>query len=250
MIDTTTQITSILIILLVLVITAVMSRRRRNPFTLRPIAAFAQMPSFARRSIEADRPVHLSIGSAGLGGESTILAIASAELAYQVALRASVGGASPILTLSDTSALPLGQDTIRRAYQSRGLGERFRASSVRWYPSGSRSLAFAAAITAMMSDDDITANILAGSFGPELALIMDSSARRGIPALAVSDQLEGQAVAYAMADEPLIGEEIFAGGAYLGGSPSQTTESVTIDIVRWLLVIAIVAAFILTIRGG
>jgi hypothetical protein len=248
--DTTTQVLSILLILLVLIITAVLSRRRQTPFVLRPIEAYSLMPSLARRAVEADRPLHVSLGSAGLGGETTLLALASAELAYQLTRQATIGDTSPLFTTAEATALPLGQDTLRRAYQVRGRGDHFRAGSARWYPGGPRSLAYAAAITALMGDDRVSSNVMVGSYGPELALIMDASARRNLPAIAVSDQLEGQAVAYALSDEPLIGEEVFTAGAYLSGSPSQTAEPVTIDILRWLLVLAMLVGFVLAIRGG
>ncbi|GAB4513251.1 MAG: hypothetical protein OHK0046_13890 [Anaerolineae bacterium] len=248
--DTTTQLFSILAILAALLLTALFSRRRRTAFSLRQIAAYEVMPTFVGRAIESDRPLHISLGSAGVGGSQTILAVASAELAYAMLQRAAVSDISPIVTLSETSALPLGQDTLRRAYQSRNLLERYRPSNVRWYPAGGRSLAFAAAITVAMGDDALGANILVGSYGPELALIMESSTRRDAPVIAVSDQLEGQAVAFALSDEALIGEEVFAAGSYLKGDISQTAESAAIDALRWLVVIIILIGFILGILEG
>ncbi|MFW5772511.1 MAG: DUF6754 domain-containing protein [Phototrophicaceae bacterium] len=250
--QTTTQVLSILIILLALVVIAVLSRRRRRPFPLRPIPAYARIPDLVGESVESGRPLHLSLGSAGIGGESTVLAVASAELAYQVTQRAATGDTPPILTLTDSTALPLAQDTLRRAYQSRALGTSYRYSNARWFPYGSRSLAFAAAVGAMMDIDNVSANVLAGSYGPELALIMDASFRQRVPVIAVSDQLEGQAVAFALADAPLIGEEVFAAGSYLDGSTHQMSESAAIDLLRWLLVLAMLAGLVATIasQGG
>jgi len=253
--DTTVSSLSIIVIVLTLAVIAVISpiiRKRRNLITLRRIPAYEALPSFVGRSIESSRPLHISLGSAGIGGESTLLAIASAELAYQVVQQAAIGDAPPILTLTSASAFPLGQDTLRRAYQSRGLVERYSASEVRWYPAGTRSLAFAAAITALQGDDEISANIFAGSYGAELALMLDSAARRKQPTIAVSDQLEGQAVAFALADEPLIGEEIFAAGSYLERGAVQLAEAITMDLLRWLLILAMLAAFIIGIlnNGG
>jgi hypothetical protein len=148
--------------------------------------------------------------------------------------------------------LPLAQDTLRRAYQSRNRLDRFRYSAVRWYPSGSRSLAYAAALTVAIRDDSVSSNILAGSFGPEMALIMEAGARRGSPSLAVSDQLSGQAIAYAFSEYVLIGEEVFAARAYLSESPAKAFDVVRLDLLRWLIVFAILATFfaqVLTTRG-
>jgi hypothetical protein len=84
-----------------------------------------------------------------------------------------------------------------------------------------------------------------------LALIAAAAYRRDQPIIAASDQLEGQAVAFAVSDRPLIGEEIFAAGAYLGGESSQVGSIVTQDVLRWLLIAAIVITAALSFaRGG
>lgn len=237
-----TQVITVLILLLTMVISVVMTqfvRRRKDIFTLRDIPAYSLLPITAGEAIEANRPMHISLGSAGIGGPNTLLALASAELFYQMAQRTSIGATPPILTLSDSSALPLGQDMLRRAYQSRDLLDRYRASSVRWYPAGGRSLAFAAALTSLVGNDRVAGNVLAGSYGPELALISDAVIRRDQHLIATSDQLEGQAVALVMSEQLLIGEEIFAAGAYLGQAASQIAGVVTQDVLRWLLILGI-----------
>lgn len=240
--DSTTQVITVLILLLALVISLIITqfiRRRRDLVTLRPIPAYTTLPLMVGEAIEANRPVHISFGSASLGGSSTALTLASAELFYQTAQRAAIGAVPPILTVSDTTAIPLGQDTLRRAYRSRNLLDRYPQGRVRWYPAGARSVAFAAALTATLGDDRVANNVLVGSFGPELALITEAAARRNQGVIAASDQPEGQAVAYVMSDQPLIGEEIFTAGAYLGDSASHRASVVTLDLLRLLLILAI-----------
>lgn len=240
--DSTTQILTILILLFTMVLVVIITqfaRRRRSLYVLRPLAAYQTLPMVVGEAIEANRPVHISFGSAGLTNSETITALAGAELAYQAASRAVIGGVAPILTLSDATALPLAQDTLRRAAASRGLLKRSPAAGARWYPAGSGGLAFAGALTGVLPDDRVAANILTGSFGAELALIAETTARRGQRLIAGSDQLEGQAVAYVMADAPLIGEENFVAGAYLGDSATQTAGAVAQDVLRWGLILVI-----------
>jgi hypothetical protein len=253
LIDTTTvQALSVVILLLTLMTTAVLSRRRRSALTLRPIAAYARVPSFVGRAVEADQPVQVGIGSSGIGGNETILSVVAAELAYQVARRASIGDSAPLLTTSDTSSLPLLQDALRRAYQVRNLTDRYPPGAARWYPDGTRSIVYAAALTTLMGDEATSSSVMAGSFGPELALILEAGARRDLPSIAMSDQPEGQAVAFALADAPLIGEELFVSRAYLEEEPGRSTETLTIDFLRGLLIIALLAGLIATIisSGG
>jgi len=245
--QTTVQVLSILILLVTLVLVAVPIRRK---YALRRIAAYERMPELTGLAIESNRPLHISFGSVGIGGGSTLLALASADLAYHLSQRAAIGDVSPLISVADTSALPLGQDTLRRAYEARGLANRYRANNVRWYPAGGRSLAFAAAITGLMSTENVSSNVLVGRYGPELALMMDASNRRGLPTIAVSDQLEGQAIAYALTDTPLIGEEIFAAPAYLNDDGKQISESVAVDILRYGVILVMLVGLILELAEG
>jgi hypothetical protein len=236
-----------LIILLALVVSVIVTqfiRRRKEAFPMRQIAAYESIPLLVGTAIEAGRPLHISFGSTGLGGSSTPLTLASAELMYQVVQRNLVG--STIVTMSDPSALPLAYGTLRRAYESRR--DRLGNSSVRWYPAGTRSLAFAAALTGVLTDDRVSGSILVGNFGAEMALILATAARRRQATIAGSTDLDGQAVAYAMSDYPLIGEEMFVAGAMLGGNAAQRGSVVTLDILRWLLILGILIATINSIR--
>lgn len=255
--DTTTQVISVLIIVITIALTATSSiitreraRRRRSPLAVRDIPAYRAMPLLVGQAIESNRPLHLSLGSAGVGGQDTLVSLAAAELFYYVAERGTIGDMPPILTVSDASALPLAQDTLRRAYQARGRESLLSYDRVRWYPSGGRSLAFAAALTAMMVADDVSANVLTGRFGIELALMMDAAYHRRLPTIAASTQLEGQAIAYALSDEVLIGEELFAAGAYLSNNPRHSAEALTVDVLRWLLIVAMLGGLLLTLRNG
>lgn len=248
--DTTTQFLSILVILLVLALFGAsigVMRRQRNRLILRAIPAYTRLPQIVGAAIEANRPMHLSMGNAGIGGDNTVLAVAVAEFFYHTARQAAISPVSPILTTSNPTTIPLEQDVLRRAYASRDLLTHFRAADVQWYPSGPRSLAFAAALTALIADNQVGGNVLVGSFGPELALVLDATRRRDQLAIAASDRLDGQAVAYAMSDEPLIGEEIYVAGAYLD---NQRVSVITLDVLRWIVILAIVALAIITAVGG
>jgi hypothetical protein len=151
-----------------------------------------------------------------------------------------IGDASPIFTVSDTAALPLAMDTLRRAYNAENRPNAFLAVSARWYPSGTRSLAFAAALMTLQKDDQVSGNVLTGRFGAELALILDSANQQGKPSIAVSDTLDGQAVAYALSGNVLIGEEIFAAPGYLSDDLILKKRNIVIDRMRWVLIFALI----------
>lgn len=251
LLNSTVQFIGIIIVLFTLVTLLLLTqsaRRRRGG--LRAIAAYDVLPLQVGASIEADRPLHVSFGSAGIGGESTPLALASAEFFYQVAQRTATGETAPVFTMSSPTAVPLAQDTLRRAYLSRGRLARYTGGSIQWYPAGGQALAFAAALTGVTGNERIITHVLAGNFGSEMALVLDAAARRDVVSIATSGQLEGQAVAYAMSEYPLLGEEVFAAGAYLGDAPGQVAALTTVDLLRALLIVAILVMAANGLSGG
>jgi hypothetical protein len=251
--DRTTALITILILLLTFAVSVgatLYARARRDSIVIRHLPAYAALPVLVSEALEADRTIHFSFGSAAPGGSTTPLILANTEAFTLLAKSAAAGAQTPLMTMSDSTALPLGYDILRRAYRQRNRIDQFRVGAVQWYPEGSRSLAFAAAVTAVMGDERPSANLLMGSFGPEVSLVLESAARRGQFAVAASDQLEGQAIAYAMSDETLIGEEMFAGAAYLGGSSAQIGSLVAMDGLRVGLVIIILLMAADRLTGG
>jgi hypothetical protein len=251
--DTATGIITIIILLLAFVVSVVATqvvRARRDAVILRHIPAYARMPALVSESIESDRPVHFSFGSAVAGGATTPLLLANAEGFSLLAQRAVVGIRTPLMTTSEVATLPLAYDILRRAYRRRQRLDQFNVGAVQWYPEGSRSLAFAAAVSTVASDYRVGAHFLTGSFGIELALMMDAAERRNQPVIAASDQIDGQAIAYALSDETIIGEEMFASGAYLGGGAAQTGGIVALDVLRVFLILALVIMTADQLMGG
>ena len=86
---------------------------------------------------------------------------------------------------------------------------------------------------------------MAGGFGAELALMLDSADRRGQASLAVSDRLDGQAVAYALADHALIGEELFAASSYVSEDGGGRIDAATLDVWRGLIILGLTVLLLL-----
>lgn len=251
--DTTTQVLAILILLLALVATAIVPqfvRRRREVLRLRPHAAYASLDLVTAQAVESGQTVLIGMGNTGIGGETTALALAAEAVAYQTLVRAAFGDRSPVVTVSDATGLMLAEDAAHSAYRVHGAVT--PRGTARWLPAGPRSLAYAAAMTAYVSGDGAQAQVLVGRFGTELALISEASVRRGGTVIAASDQLDGQAVAFAFSKHPLIGEEIFQASAYLSESALRRGEAVAVDVLRWVLIVAILglaASRILNVGG-
>jgi hypothetical protein len=142
----------------------------------------------------------------------------------------------------------LAQDTLRATYGSMGLGSDFDNALVRL--TGLTTFAFAAGVTSIILDEEVSANIFAGSFHDELALITTTANRAQILTLGGTDTLSGQAISYASIDHPLIGEEVFASVAYLNDEPLHIASLHAQDVVRWVVIGLLILSALGGIFGG
>jgi hypothetical protein len=88
-----------------------------------------------------------------------------------------------------------------------------------------------------------------GHYGVEAGLLADAAERDNALAVGSSDDLAGQAVWFGTAPEALIGEELFAASAYVGGTAAQTASLSVQDVLRWVLIAALVVGAGLKLLG-
>ncbi len=115
--------------------------------------------------------------------------------------------------------------------------------------SGLTPFSFAAGAMPVVRDENVSANVLMGDFGPEIALVTEAAERSNVPTLGGTDDLPAQAILYTAAQEPLIGEELFAAGAYLGAGPSHAASLTVQDILRWALILFLLVGAALKMLG-
>ena len=213
------------------------SGRERPELHLRRIAAFGKLRRAIGLAVEAGSRLHVSIGRGGVVGPQSASAFVGLSMLEQLAGSASTGDKPPIATAGDGALGVLAQDTIRETYKTIGLSEQFEMTSGQ--VTGLTPFSYAAGVIPLVSEEKTGANILAGHFGSEVALITDAGERSDNLTLAGTDSLPGQAVLYATAHEPLVGEELYAGGAYLDAGPMHQASLRTQDVFRWALVVII-----------
>lgn len=239
----------ILLLALALTVLGAVLASRSSFLQLRRISAYNAMPLTVGEAVESEKAVHVSFGSSAIRDTSTISAIATADILYYLSERAALADKSILVTMSDPVTLALGQDVLRRAYKARDVLRKYRTTMSRWYPQGPLSLAFAAGVGAAILDEDVSTNILTGRYGPELMLMTENALRYDRYVIAQSEQIDGQAVAYAVSDSPLIGEELYAAGAYLSRRPIQIGGVFAQDAFRIAVVALILGLFVLTLLG-
>jgi len=214
--------------------------RRRSGPDLRDIPAFYQLQGAIEGAVEDGTCVHVAIGRNEITSPQATAAMVGLSMLRRVCQVASDSDRPPIATAGSGSLAILAQDTLRGTYYTLGLASSFNNNLGR--VAGLTPYAYAAGLMNFIADEGVSANLLIGNFGAEAALIAGAGERCQVLTLAGSHNLTGQAVMYAGAHEALIGEELYAGGAYVGTSLMHIASLHTQDVIRWMLVGAIIIA--------
>jgi hypothetical protein len=224
--------------------------KRRSPANLREIPALTSLYRTLGLSMEDGTRLHISLGNGGLFNARGGSALAGLALLRHIAERTSVSDKPAVASSGDSTLGLLTQDTMQAGYQAAGVEELYVPTTGR--VTGLSPFGYAAGAMNISQNEDVSANIMIGHFGAEAALLTEASDRENISLIGASDDLAGQAVLFANTQDALIGEELFAAGAYLGAGPSHLASLTVQDFLRWIIIIAIlggVAAKFLTFFG-
>jgi hypothetical protein len=143
----------------------------------------------------------------------------------------------------------LAADQLRQQQAGRGenplTGARFVAPQPAAYGAGTRG---------MMQRERLGVSVLVGHFGEEYLFLAEERPGGNLPIhqpeLAATAQVETLPLVYLTAKRPVLGEEIFALGAYLTRWPSHLAGVVLQDLGRIIVIVAIVVGIVLRAAGA
>lgn len=236
----------------VLIVTALLflaftAWRRRASGSLRRIDAFERLNREVGLSVENGTRLHISLGRGNLFTARGGSALAGLAMLRRISERTSVSDRPPIVTSGDASLTILSQDTSQSGYRAAGAEEAYRVTGGRL--TGLSPFAYAAGTLPIARDENVSAHVLIGDLGAEAGLITEAADRQNASLIAASDNLSAQAVFYASAQDPLIGEELFAAGAYTGAGASHEASLNVQDVLRWIVIVVILIGAALTVLG-
>jgi hypothetical protein len=231
---------------LILLFSVVGSKNPRR--TVRRIKAFQELRRSIELSVEDGSRLQISLGSGGLLGPQSAAALAGLTLLQQVADIASDSDLPPIATSGDGSLMLLAQDTLRSSYRRLGISDQYHPGVAR--VTGLTPFSYAAGVLPLVLDRGALSSALVGSFGAEVGLITGANQRRGGFALGGSNNLTAQAVLFASAEQPLIGEELYATGAYTDAGPAHQASLRAQDVLRWVIILLLLITSITPLFTG
>ncbi len=220
---------------------------QRSPISFRNIRAFARIQRAARLVVEDGTRLHISLGSGNVLTTVGASALAGLALLRQLGEETSLSDRSPVATTGDGLLNLLAQDTLRAAHDSVAIEQPFEMNNAQL--TGFTPFSYAAGVISSIRDKSISSNVLIGNFGPEVGLLTDAADRQNATVIATSDSLTAQAVLFVSSSEMLIGEELFAAGAYSQAGSFHAASLLLQDILRWLVIVALLAGTGLKLVG-
>ncbi len=241
-----------MVIVVVALLLLIFTRRQRDGRSLgiRPLPACNSLSNQVGEAIESGQQLQVSLGQASLVGAANPTSIAATHILDYLAKDGCASGTPPMTTVGDGTLLPIAQDSLRQAHKAAGRLNEYKPTMTQFLAADSDAYAYAGGIAAILQQGKTSSNLLVGRFGPELAIPAEIAARKNMEQVIGTDDPSALAVATAVTDNVLIGEELFAAGAYLENKPSQAAGVQVQDLLRWLIILTILALAIGQLLAG
>lgn len=241
----------ILAIIAILTILLFLLTRRVQAGTLvslRPLSGYSVLHRQIGRSIESGSQMHVTLGQASLVSDASATSLSAITVLDYLAKDSCANGTPPLATVGDGTLLPMAQASIHHAYQQSGNIGKFDTTAAQFVASENDTIAYSAGVSSLIHQEKVTSNIVMGRLGAELAIITEAADRKGIEQVIGSDDPTALALATAVTENVLIGEELLASWAYLQGEPVQLASLQLQDILRWIIALIILIASLLQLR--
>ncbi len=218
--------------------------RQGKELYLRKIPGLNAVEEAVGRATEMGRPVLFVPGIAELDEIETIAGIsilgrvAKITAQYETPLRVPVR--YPLV-------LAAGQEVVEQSYIEMGKKDAYDKDSVR-YVAGEQ-FAFTATVNGYMMRERPAANIYMGAFFAESLLLAETGNAAGSIQIAGTARPEQLPFFIAACDYTLMGEELYAGSAYLSREPIMTGGLKGQDFIKMLIILCIVIGIVLASLG-
>ncbi len=223
----------VLVGLALLIALSVLHRRRDTAVPVREIGALSDLREQLKRAAESGRPLHIALGSGGLGSLETVTSLAGLHLLEALSDAAVAYDVPPVVTVGDPTLVPLAQDILRRAYQRNNVPEFYDPTQVRLVTTS--TLAYGGAAIPVGVPEEVTSHVIIGAFGSEASLLADFGDQEKTPRTGAVDAVQAIGALYPATARLAVGEELYAVGAQLSDEKKYATSLVAHDILRFAI---------------
>ena len=215
---------------------------------IRRIAGLDAIEEAVGRATELGRPVFYVPGRTEINTAGAAQTIAGLEILGQVAKLTARYDTELKVGVCAANVYPIADAVVRQSYLEEGKPEVVRPETVQFL--STEQFAFAAGCLSIMHQDRSASVILIGEFQAESMMLAEGAAMIGAVTIAGTSRAFQIPFFVAACDYTLIGEEMFAGGAYLTKDPGKTANLAAQDYGKMFAFIYILVGSLLATMGS
>lgn len=217
-----------------------------GPFAIRILPVVERIRAGFGRAMETGEPVHVALGTGGLGDLSTADTLAGLSLVSYLAQRGAVAEVPLRVRVAEPTALAGALAVLQQGAVQVGYPDVFDPAQAEFV--APTPLAYATGVADAIRREPMVINAMIGRFGAEALLPAEAGIRRGLTQVGGTSIPSAIPLLGTVVPDPLVGEEVYAVGAALG-QEGHTGSLVTQDVFRVLLALGIVAITVLGLVG-
>ena len=214
--------------------------RRGKKLFVRKIPAIDSVEEALGRATELGKPV---LYVSGIGYEGDVQTIAAMNILGNISEEVAHYDTDIIVPCINPIVMTIEQELVKQAYTRAGRPEDYKEGSIFFITT--QQFAYASAVCGIMARDKPAANFFMGSFAAESLLLAETGSSTGaiqIAGTASPSQIPFFIVA---CDYTLIGEELFAAGAYMSREPLLLGSLKGQDIAKFTIIILMIIGILL-----
>ncbi len=220
----------------------------KSVVTIRDIPGLEAIEECVGRATEMGRPVHFSPGLGDIVSTSVPDTLAALQILSYVTNLSARYESDLLVTVRMPNVFPLATETVRQGYVAADKAEAYNENIVRFVSSDQD--AYAAGVIALMHQEKVVSSILAGLYMGEALLLAESAARLGIMQVAVTASITQVPFFVAACDYTVIGEELFAAGAYVSDDKGRLGAIAGQDYIKTIVMAIIILGIVFTSAGS
>jgi hypothetical protein len=235
------------ILLLGVIVVAGINMSKSGKWTpkIRRLAGLDAVEEAVGRATEMGAPVHFSPGIGGITDQIAPQTFAGLEVLRYVTELTAKYNTEIIVTIRQPTVFPLAQEIVRQGYITAGRPDMFQEDTVQFL--SSEQFAYAAATMGIFNRRKVAANIMMGAFWAESLLFAEGGAQVGAIQVAGTASMAQLPFFVAACDYCLLGEELYAAGAYLSQDKVKLGSIGAQDIAKAItMVILLVGSLLAT----
>jgi hypothetical protein len=217
---------------------------RGKELYVRRISGIDALDETIGRSVELGRPISFTTGLTGVGP----LLYACLGVLHYVAKRAARFGSRLLIPSTDPEAMAMTEAVIQTAYREERRFNNYDPSLIRFL--SGEQFAFASGYMGLMHRENVGSAFLFGSFAAESLILAEAGVQVGAVQVAGSASPEQVPFFVTTCDYTLIGEELFAAGAYLSRDPVQVASLRAQDLAKAFIFVLVLFGVIEATRYG